>query len=211
METSGELIDAKRACAWGFSVVGKGFLPPHLPCREIESSLACNLKGQPVLTCERNMNRNALILFVAFALAGAWVLGQSQQPPPRQPAPRQPDPRAVQPRTPQSAPQRTGQPTERRDATRPTDAIQEAQTVREAATTRPEQRLSEHDRSDRFKADAAPVSTPVLNDQPDKGRIPGFDFVRDPLNALKPGQTFEESMKADIAAKPNVMADQKKL
>ena len=39
----------------------------------------------------------------------------------------------------------------------------------------------------------------------------GFDFRRDPLNAKKPMMTFEEIMKEDIAAKPKVMAPQRKL
>ena len=39
----------------------------------------------------------------------------------------------------------------------------------------------------------------------------GFDFYRDPLGAMKPGMTFEEIYKADVAAKPKVMATQRKL
>ena len=39
----------------------------------------------------------------------------------------------------------------------------------------------------------------------------GFDFSRDPFGAKKPMQTFEETMKADIDAKPGVMAAQRKL
>src|SRR4029450_10110354 len=39
----------------------------------------------------------------------------------------------------------------------------------------------------------------------------GFDFARDPLNAMKPMQTFEETMKADVDARPGVGAAQRKL
>ena len=41
--------------------------------------------------------------------------------------------------------------------------------------------------------------------------MPGFDFYRDPLGAMKPGMTFEEVYKAGVAAKPKVMATQRKL
>ncbi len=39
----------------------------------------------------------------------------------------------------------------------------------------------------------------------------GFDFYRDPLGAMKPGTTFEEIYKADVANKPVVLARQRKL
>jgi cytochrome c peroxidase len=67
------------------------------------------------------------------------------------------------------------------------------------------------DRGDRFDASKAEPSSPVLDTQPERGRVEGFDFVRDPLNAKKPMQTFEEIMKADVADKPKVMAAQRKL
>jgi len=41
--------------------------------------------------------------------------------------------------------------------------------------------------------------------------VTGFDFSRDPFDAKKPLQTFEETMQADIDAKPGVMAAQRKL
>jgi cytochrome c peroxidase len=41
--------------------------------------------------------------------------------------------------------------------------------------------------------------------------VKGFDFSRDPLNARKPMQAFDESMKQDVADKPKVMAAQRKL
>ena len=41
------------------------------------------------------------------------------------------------------------------------------------------------------------------------GRPEGFDFARDPLDAKKQMQTFDEVMKADLADKPKVMETQK--
>lgn len=92
------------------------------------------------------------------------------------------------------------------------DAVQEAQTPRPVEVKRPEQRKSEKDDPKRFAATNATPSSPVLKDQTEEGKIKGFDFVRDPLNAKKPGmEKFEETMKADEAAKPEVMAAHKKL
>jgi cytochrome c peroxidase len=94
----------------------------------------------------------------------------------------------------------------------PADAVQDAQTPRQVPETRPEQRKSEHDRSRVFAPGApAPSSSSALPSQPDEGRVVGFDFARDPFNATKPMQTFEETMKADIDAKAGVMAAQRKL
>ena len=70
---------------------------------------------------------------------------------------------------------------------------------------------SEHDRSGAFAATNAKPISPALGSQPDKGGNPGFDFYRDPLNSMRPMTTFEEVMKADVAAKAKVMADQLKL
>jgi cytochrome c peroxidase len=159
----------------------------------------------------------AMALGCCLAIPLDSQLAEAQAP--RQPAPAQPRTTqparrtaqpAQQPRTQQAAPARTTQPAAPRAGTR-SDAIQEAQTPREVAATRPEQRLSEHDRSQRFKGDEAPASSPALADQPEKGRLSGFDFVRDPLNAKEPKQTFEEIMQADVAAKPDVMTLQRKL
>ncbi len=93
----------------------------------------------------------------------------------------------------------------------PHDAIAEAATPRKAATERPEQKATQHDRSGSFAAPAAEPSSKALESQPEKGQMSGFDFYRDPLGAKEPMQTFEETMKADIALKPKVMADQRKL
>jgi cytochrome c peroxidase len=91
------------------------------------------------------------------------------------------------------------------------DAIQDAQSVREVSVSRPEQNKNEHDRSNVFSATNATPSSPAFNNQPDKGKISGFDFYRDPLNAKKPMQTFEETMKMDISERAGVMRTQREL
>jgi cytochrome c peroxidase len=91
------------------------------------------------------------------------------------------------------------------------DAVQAAQQTRPVAENRPEQRKTDHDRSKEFEPSAAPPSSNVLPGQPDGGDVKGFDFSRDPFNAQKPMQTFDETMKADVDAKPGVMAAQRKL
>jgi cytochrome c peroxidase len=141
---------------------------------------------------------------VLAALGGAYVLAQVRQQPAQAqqpPAARQPQPAAAKPAvSPKAAP-----------ATAPRDAVQEAQTHRAVAVTRPEQKLSEHDRADVFSAARSASSSPVLESQPEKGRIEGFDFVRDPLNAKQPKEAFEENMQKDKEAKPGIMAAQQKL
>jgi cytochrome c peroxidase len=89
------------------------------------------------------------------------------------------------------------------------DAVQEAQEPQQPQVTRPEQQKTEHDRSDVFKR-SVPLDD-ALADQPDGGRIEGFDFSRDPLNAKAPKQTFQEIMEADVAAKADVMAKHRAL
>ncbi|MDP9143689.1 MAG: hypothetical protein M3N43_03170, partial [Actinomycetota bacterium] len=91
----------------------------------------------------------------------------------------------------------------------PADAVQEAQTPRDVPRARAEQQQTDHDRSGLFSAPAP--SSPVLDQQPDKGRETGFVFARDPHNAKRPMQTFEEGMKADVAEKPAVSAAQRRL
>ena len=86
------------------------------------------------------------------------------------------------------------------------DAVAQAQTPSQTAPA-----PNTHDRSDVFDAPKALPSSPALADQPDKGQGQGFDFSRDPFNAKKPMQTFDEIMKADIADKPKVMDTHRKL
>ena len=91
------------------------------------------------------------------------------------------------------------------------DAVQEAQTPRTVPEERPEQRKSAHDRSNIFQASQGLPASQALPNQPDQGKILGFDFSRDPLNAKRPMQPFEEIMHADAQAKPQVMAAQRQL
>jgi hypothetical protein len=89
--------------------------------------------------------------------------------------------------------------------------VQEAQLPRTVPVERPEQQKSEHDRSNIFQATQAVPSSQALQTQPDQGKVLGFDFSRDPLNAKRPMQTFEEVMQEDVAAKPQVMTAQRQL
>ncbi len=91
------------------------------------------------------------------------------------------------------------------------DAVAEAQTSKEVPVERPEQKKTEHDLSDIFTQGKALPSSEALVNQTDQGQMLGFDFYRDPLGAMKPGTTFEEVYKAGVAAKPTVMATQRKL
>lgn len=91
------------------------------------------------------------------------------------------------------------------------DAIFEAQTPRHPPTAGTEQKKTEHDRSDIFSASNASPSSSAFQNQPDEGKVKGFDFYRDPLNAKEPMQTFEETMKADEKQRPAVMKTQRDL
>lgn len=91
----------------------------------------------------------------------------------------------------------------------PVDAIHSAQAPIVPPIERPEQELSAHDRE--FAEKSAAPSSSALMDQPDDGKILGFDFARDPLNSKKPMMTFDEIMAADIEMKPRVMATQRAL
>ena len=91
------------------------------------------------------------------------------------------------------------------------DAVAEAQTARAVPIERPEQKRTEHDRSDLFNARKAQPSSPIFEDQPKEGRISGFDFYRDPLNADEPNQDPAEIVKKESASKPKVMEAQREL
>jgi cytochrome c peroxidase len=94
---------------------------------------------------------------------------------------------------------------------RANDAIADAQTPRTVRSDRPEQKKTDHDRSDIFNAPKASPLSPVLNEQPKEGKISGFDFARDPLNADQPMQKSEDIVKKESAAKAKVMDAQKAL
>jgi cytochrome c peroxidase len=91
------------------------------------------------------------------------------------------------------------------DATAPFDAVAQGQAPPRGVTPSPP------DASKAFDPTNAPPSSDAFDDQPDGGKATGFDFARDPLNAKKPMETFDEIMKADVAAKPKVMDTQRKL
>jgi hypothetical protein len=79
----------------------------------------------------------------------------------------------------------------------PSDAIQDAQTQLRFSNERPEQRKNKHDNSDVFDAANAAASSEAFENQPERGQTTGFDFYRDPLDAKKPMQTFEATLKAN--------------
>jgi cytochrome c peroxidase len=85
------------------------------------------------------------------------------------------------------------------------DAVAEAQAPAQGATP------SGAPPSAPFDAATAPPSSSALENQPEKGQATGFDFFRDPLNAKRPMQTFDETMKADVAEKQKVMDGQRDL
>lgn len=93
----------------------------------------------------------------------------------------------------------------------PHDPAADAVAVRQAPVERPEQRITNHDRSPLFDTTKPAPYTPVLSTQPNQGRITGFDFARDPLGADKPFATFEAAMKKETAARPAIMQAQRKL
>lgn len=93
----------------------------------------------------------------------------------------------------------------------PGDTVVEVQTPSEVPITRPEQKKSEHDKSGIFAATQAKPNSTALEQQPDAGKVLGFDFYRDPLNAKKPMVTFDDVMNSDVADKPKVMETQRKL
>lgn len=93
----------------------------------------------------------------------------------------------------------------------PRDAVLDAVTPQQVPTQRPEQQLTDQDRSGKFAADTAPSSSSAFQNQPDQGHVTGFDFYHDPLNAKKPKETFDEIMQADVAQKSAVMEQQQKL
>ena len=94
----------------------------------------------------------------------------------------------------------------------PFDAVLDAQTPRPVEEKRPEQQKNEQDQSKKFDALNAQPSSKALATQPEEGKIKGFDFYRDPLNAKEPvTTTFEKVYKEDVAAKDKVMQEQRQL
>lgn len=93
----------------------------------------------------------------------------------------------------------------------PHDAVLDLQTPRVVPVTRPEQKKNEHDLKDIYGPKKAEPASTAFKEQPEEGRVEGFEFYRDPLNAKKPMMAFDEIYKADVDEKPRVMERQKKL
>jgi len=91
------------------------------------------------------------------------------------------------------------------------DPAADAIAVQNAPAKRPEQQITEHDRAPAFDITKPAPITMDLKNQPKAGRVTGFDFARDPLNSDKPFTMFDEVMKKESGAKPQVMAAQRKL
>lgn len=91
------------------------------------------------------------------------------------------------------------------------DAVQAAQTVAKKPPERPEQQMTPEDRSSKFDPNNASPNSPATRAQPMEGKISGFDFYRDPLNADHPQKTFDEIMRMESAAKAGVMEAQRRL
>jgi cytochrome c peroxidase len=163
------------------------------PARSVQSVFALRLLSEGDLP----MSARLLGFITTSLLFSVGVLGAQTQL-------RQPNP----PRAGLQVPS-TGDEKQTPQAQNP-DAIQDAQTPQAAPQDRPEQRISDHDRSKQFSADEAANSSPQFKNQPEEGQIRGFDFYRDPLNAMKPMETLDAIMRADIAAKPKVMQEQQR-
>jgi len=91
------------------------------------------------------------------------------------------------------------------------DPAAEAVKAQPPGADRPELKKTAHDQSEKFDWTKPAPLTPAFKDQPNGGRITGFDFARDPLGAPQPFTTFEEVMKKESAGKAKVMAAQKSL
>jgi cytochrome c peroxidase len=90
------------------------------------------------------------------------------------------------------------------------DPAAEAVSVREVPMERPEQKLTDHDRSPAFEPNQPAPISPALKTQPNEGRVLGFDFSRDPYGAPRPFTSFAEVKVKDSAAKAEVTAAHRK-
>jgi len=91
------------------------------------------------------------------------------------------------------------------------DVAAAAQQTRGVKADRPELQLNKHDRADMFSPDRPAALTAALEQQPNQGRILGFDFARDGLGAPAPFAKFADTMKRETEARAEVMAAQRKL
>jgi cytochrome c peroxidase len=93
----------------------------------------------------------------------------------------------------------------------PTDAVTRAQTPAAVQSNRPEQNKTAHDISAGFDARNGTAASPVSASQPNGGKVTGFDFYRDPLNADRPNLNPDDVMKKELANKPAIMEAQRRL
>lgn len=100
---------------------------------------------------------------------------------------------------------------QRRAPQAPHDAVLDAQTPRAVPKTRPEQQQNDHDKSGLFDATKADPASTAFANQPDQGKVLGFEFYRDPLDAKRPMTTFDEVYQKDVSEKPKVMSTQRAL
>jgi len=91
------------------------------------------------------------------------------------------------------------------------DAVMRAQEPVAPSIKRPEQQKTAHDRSDAFSVMKADPSSPDFKAQPKEGKITGFDFYRDPLNADRPFQPADEIVQKESANRPHIKAEQLRL
>jgi len=96
-------------------------------------------------------------------------------------------------------------------STRIDDAIDNAQQQNRVANERAEQTMRPHDESQVFDAAEAKPASDASETQPNAGKITGFDFYRDPLNADRPNMNPEDVVKKETANKPDVMKAQREL
>lgn len=91
------------------------------------------------------------------------------------------------------------------------DAAAEAMRRQTGGKDRVESQSSEHDLKLAGELQQPAYLHPAIADQNPPGRMSGFDFARDPLNASLPAVSSGEIREREIAAKPEVMAAQRKL
>lgn len=97
------------------------------------------------------------------------------------------------------------------NAAQPRDVPTEAQAAERIARDRPEQKVTDHDRNERFAHHAPAPLSKAIAEQPKQGRLLGFDFARDPFNSDAPFTTFEDIVRRESGARTSVTAAQRRL
>jgi cytochrome c peroxidase len=92
----------------------------------------------------------------------------------------------------------------------PSDPAAEAVKVQAAPAERPEQNLTDRDKT-LFDPMKPALLTSALAAQPNGGKVNGFVFARDPHGADKPFVEFNDTKQNETAARPKVMNAQRKL